>query len=311
MITSVSPSTRYLRYSSLRVPGCVLLLGATVAILCGCASGPPLPKRAGMQTGGGSASSVDFSETVADADVIYFPLERAASGARSEPAGLLIDAFQNSGASFAIGWGLIDAREQPVLDQLSSQSSVSRERLVARLDLAGSGRAREHCRSVLNDPRFAAVHQIALKLPDASSETMPAAGGSASEAHPRVAMHFRQPPGGLETFAERMSAAESLSGRDVASEYRAHVAAQQFAAEQIVRHFQGVAGGKLLVFLRLADLESGRGVPFYVAQKLSLRQVVLGPNADQSGARKLWTGRLRVGRSHIQIVDSPPITARD
>ncbi len=136
-------------------------------------------------------------------------------------------------------------------------------------------------------------------------------GQAVPEAQPRVAMHFRQPPAGFETFAERITAAESLSGRDVAMEYRAHVTAQQFAAEQIVRYFQMGGGGKLLVFLRAADLESGRGVPFYVAQKLSLRQRVLGSNSGQTGARKLLTDRLRGDGRRLQIVDSAPASMRD
>jgi len=247
---------------------------------------------------------------VAEADIVYFPLERAASGARSEPAGLLIDAFQNSGAPFAVGWGLIDAKEQPMLDQLGSQSPAARENLVARLELAGSGRARDHCRSVLSDPRMAAVRQIALKLPDLTPEAMPVSGTSVADAPPRLTMHFRQPPAGLERFAERMTAAESLSGRDVASAYRAHLAGQQFAAEQIVRHFQAGGGGKLLVFLRSEDLESGRGVPFYVGQKLSLRQFVVGSNAEHSGASKLLTDSLSVDQRRLQIVDSAPAPAR-
>ncbi len=306
----ISQSVSPIACSSRRSLGSVLLLVAVTAILCGCASAPPLPKRAAIETGAGSTPSVDFAATVAEADIVYFPVERAASGARSEPAGLLIDAFQSSGTPFAVGWGLIDAKEQPSLDQLGSQSPAARENLVARLELAGSGRAREHCRSVLTDPRMAAVRQIALKLPDTTPESMPVSDTSVADARPRLTMHFRQPPAGLQTFAERMTAAESLSGRDVATAYRAHAAAQQFAAEQIVRHFQAGGGGKLLVFLRSEDLESGRGVPFYVGQKLSVRQLVVGSKAEHSGASKLLTDSLSVGQRRLQIVNSAPAPGR-
>ncbi|MBA2743700.1 MAG: hypothetical protein H0U43_05240, partial [Chthoniobacterales bacterium] len=215
-----------------------------------------------------------------------------------------------SGGPFAVGWGLIEEKEQPLLDQLGTQSPAAREKLVARLELTGTGRARDHCRSVLNDPRMASVRQIALKLSEPASNLTTGAGAVGLEAQPRVGMHFRQPPAGLETFGERMTAAESLSGGDVAAAYRAHVAAQQFAAEQIIHHFEGGRGGKLLVFLPSADLETGRGVPFYVAQKLLLRQLVLGPNAEHSGARKLLTRGLRAGWSGLEIVDSSPASAR-
>jgi hypothetical protein len=70
------------------------------------------------------------------------------------------------------------------------------------------------------------------------------------------------------------------------------VGAQQFAAERIVRHFR-VAGiqSKLLVFLRADDLEAGRGVPRYVAQKMELRQLVLDSGDAARAKPKLLTRR--------------------
>lgn len=302
---SAETATRRPRTSAHGSAFCFSPLIAIALILSGCASDPPLPKRVAMETDIGSMPAADFSASVAEADIIYFPAERAASGARTEPAGLLIDAFRNSGGPFTIGWGLIEEKEQPLLDQLGTQSPAAREKLVARLKLAGAGRAREHCRSVLNDPRLASVPQLALKLSEPAG-----AGAIEGEVEPRPGMHFRQPPAALETFAERMTAAESLSGGDVTAAYQAHVAEQQFAAEQIIRHFEGGKGGKLLAFLPAADLESGRGVPFYVAQKLSLRQLVLGPSGEYSSARKLLTGRWRADWSGREIVDRSPASAR-
>lgn len=278
-----------------------LLLIASASVLADCTSAPPLPKHAAIEGGGsGSEARTDYGAVVANADVIYFPSERAASGAGSEPAALLLEAFENAGVPFAIGWDLIDAKQQPVLDQLGSQSAADRQSAVVRLDLAGPGRARAHCRAVLNDPRTGAVHQVALKLPD-----------SPANVPPPITMHFKPPAGGLDAFAERLSAAESLSGRDVATIYAARMEAEQFAAEQIVRHFQSGASGKLLVFIRSADLETGQGVPFYVAQKLPVRQLVLGSEFGRSGATKLLTGGLDRERRRLQIVDRAPIASRD
>lgn len=266
--------------------------------LAGCASRPPLPKRAALETARASGSATDFRETVASADIIYFPSERAASGARSEPAALLLEALEGGGMPFAIAWDLIDASQQSVLDQLPTEPPRERGEVVARIELAGHGRAREHCRSVLNDPRLTVVRQIALRPPNRSL---------APAAEPPTGMRFKLPAGGMEAFAEGMTAAESLSGRDVAAAYHARVAQQQFAAEQIVRHFQSGAPGKLLVFLRASDLANGQGVPFYVAQKLPLRQVVLGPNSEHAPAKLLTL----VGDRRLQIVDRSPFSGRD
>lgn len=277
-----------------------LIVLACAAMLFGCAGSAPLPKRAAIDLAGPSGSFADFSATVADADIVYFPSERAASAGGAEPAAQVLEAFAKNGAPFAIAWDLISANEQPLLDGLATQSVAAREAAVARLELAGNGRARAHCRAVLVDPRFAQVREIALKLP-AGSDNAPAPLGT----------HFRLPPGGLETFAERMSAADAQSGGDVAAMYRARVASEQFAAEQIVRHSQQGGGGKLLAFVAAEDLESGQGIPFYVGQKLSVRQVVLGPTVSRSGNARLMTeaGRAR-GRS-LEIVDRAPSSGRD
>src|SRR3712207_5278305 len=72
------------------------IAGLLVCSWAGCASGPPLPKRGAVEMATASVSGTDFHETVANADIIYFPSERAASGARSEPAALLLEALQGN-----------------------------------------------------------------------------------------------------------------------------------------------------------------------------------------------------------------------
>lgn len=281
---------------------------ASLALLAlhfaGCASRPALPKRAAAEPASSSDSRPDYAATVAGADIVYFPAERAASGARSEPAALLLDAFQASGTPFAIAWDIISAEQQPLLDEIASQQAAAGEKAVARLEISGSGRAREHCRAVLRETEQAGIRQLALHAP-------PRAGAD-SGGEQQSTMHFRLPPNGLEAYAERMSAAESLSGGDVAAAYQARVASRQFAAAQIVRFFQSRSAPKLLVFMQTADLESSDGVPFYVAQKLQLRQVVLGPNAPRSSPRRLLTrSRRTTPGAGFQIVDGTPIAGRE
>lgn len=269
----------------------------------GCASKPALPKRAALSAGF-SDSRPDFAATVAEADIIYFPAERAASGARSEPAALLLEAFQANGTPFAIAWDNISSDQQPLLDEFASQQVAAREKSLARVEIGGTGRAREHCRAVLRETGATGIRQLALRPPAHASNE----GAAESQGEPPSTMRFRVPPFGLETFAERMTAAESLSGRDVASAYRARLASQQFAAEQIVRFFQTRGIPKLLVFIQTSDLESSDGVPFYVAQKLKLRQVVLGANAPRSSAMKLLTrSGPGSGWRGFQIVDGAPV----
>ncbi|MGI8820248.1 MAG: hypothetical protein ACR2ID_05190 [Chthoniobacterales bacterium] len=224
---------------------------------CGSFPGnPPLPKQASIEHGARPTAETDYSAVVENADVIYFPSDRAAFGSRAEPAALLLDAMQRAGTPFAIAWDIVDVSQQPLLEQIAAApTSAARDEVIARLEIGGSGRAREHCRSVLRDPRFATVRQIPLRW-TAAMAAMLESGQRLSAVEERELPHGFTSP-------------ESASGRTRA-------VMQQFAAEQIVRHFNtSAAPGKLLVFLQHADLAAGQGVPFYVAQKLSVRQLVL------------------------------------
>jgi hypothetical protein len=274
---------------SSRFFGAIVAL-ACVALVCGCASKPPLPKRASIEHLPKPAADTDFNAVVAGADIIYFPSERAASGARSEPSALIVDALRQSGSAFAIAWDQIDAGEQPLLDELQGKAERERDQLIARLDLVGTGRAREHCRAVLRDARLAGVRHLAVRAPAALLASVRAGTISPDDVR-RISSGFTAPAGGLELYVEGMSSTRGASQADVAGSYRAHVLAQQFVAGQIVDHFSGAgAGGKLLVFLRREDLVAGQGVPHYVAQKTDLRQVILASDALQEERRKLLTG---------------------
>jgi hypothetical protein len=260
------------------------------AILACCVSKPPLPKHASIEHLPKPASDTDFNAVVAGADIIYFPAERAAFGARSEPSALIIEALRQSGTGFAIAWDSIDAAAQPLLDEMQGKGERERDPLIARLDLAGTGRAREHCRAVLRDTRLASVRHIAVRAP-APLVASARAGSLPVDEERRISSGFTPPAGGLELYAERIAGTRGASQADLAGAYRAHVIAQQFAAGQIIDHFSGAgAGGKLLVFLRREDLDAGQGVPHYVSQKLQLRQVILASDALSDERRKLLTG---------------------
>ena len=253
-------------------------------------SKPPLPKRASIEHGAQPTAETDYAALVGQADIIYFPRERAASGARSEPAALLLEALQQPGQPFAIAWDVIDATQQPLLDQLPGAAERIRENAIGQLEPAGSGRAREHCRAVLRDPRFTQTRHFALGLPRALIAKFRASENLTPEEQQQLPNGFTPPAGGFEALAERLASARGVHHRAAAGIYRAQLASQQYAAEQIVRYFRsGAASGRLLVFLRGEDLAAGAGVPYYVAQKINVRQLVLDSNATRGAPAQLLT----------------------
>lgn len=275
--------------------GSILLLSA--CSLLSCVQKPALPKRASLDTVGVRTSEQDFAALVPNADIIYFPTERTASSGRSEPAARLLEALQRTGGSFAIAWDVIDAAQQPVLDSIATQPADAREQLIRTLDLRGTGRAREHCRAVLRDPGAATVRHLALAFPETLDVKVRSDQPLTPEEEQQLAGRFQLPVGGLEAFTERLSTTQRAADADLPAAYRGHVLRQQFAASKIIQHFQAAEpGGKLLVFLPEPDLTTGQGVPFYVAQKLQLRQLVFGSDAGASGREKLLTGLDRDAR---------------
>ena len=284
-----------------------LAVGAAVMMFAACASKPPLPKYASVEAAARQSSEENFAALVPEADVVYFPVESASHGGRSDPAAQLLSALQKTGAPLAIAWDIIDASQQPLLDQLQGAQGAAREEIVGRLELDGTGRAREYCRSVLRAAGSATIRHLAIGSPAPVNAKVLSGEPLNADEQALVPRGFRAPAGEMETFAERLAGTRPASG-DIAGLYRAHLFSEQFAAEKIAQHFQGGGGGKLLVFLRKSDLEPGRGVPYFVPQKVQLRQLVFGSDRSPSGTKLLTD--LRSPAPRLEVVESAPGAAR-
>ena len=141
--------------------GCAILLQG-----CALFSGKPaLPKHGAIERAPQPLATADYDPLIENADIIYFPVERVGFGGKSEPPALLIAALERSGRPFAIGWDLIDGREQATLDALPAQNSREQERAIALLELSGNPRAREYCRQVLRNAHNTRLTCLALRYP--------------------------------------------------------------------------------------------------------------------------------------------------
>ena len=286
------------------VVGAVVLLNA-------CAGKPPLPKYASVEEAARGSSTENFAALVPDADVVYFPVESASHGGRSDPAARLLEALRQTNAPLAIAWDLVSVSQQPILDELQAAQGSRREELIAQLDLEGTGRAREFCRSLLRAPERASLRHVALGAAPATLAKMRAGGSLEGDEQAQLPRGFRTPPNDYEAFTERLASIRSATG-DVSALYRAHLFAEQYAADKIAQHFASNAGGKLLVFLRQSDLEPGRGVPFFVAQRVQLRQLVLGSDRLANRRGKLLTdGGVGSGGGSLEVVDRAPGAGRE
>ncbi len=244
---------------------------------------------------------MDFAAVVENAEVIYFPTSRTASAGRSEPAALLLEAMERSGRPYAIAWDSIDAAQQPLLDELQGKPVEQRDNLIAQISIGGNGRSQEHCRSVL---RSTGSRYLALGVPAMLLSQISAGRPLSAEEEKQLPRGFILSADGWESYVEHHP---GMNNRELAESFRVETVRRQFAAEKIVEYFRKEGGAsKLLVFGSEADLGTAQGLPYYVAQKSRVRQLVLGPAAP-TGA-KLLTWRSPGG---FEIVDRAPIAARD
>jgi hypothetical protein len=91
--------------------------------------------------------------------------------------------------------------------------------------------------------------------------------------------------------------------------------AEQFAAAKIARYFQANRGEKILVLFRRAHLGRDHGVPYLVAQKARLRQLILDSRSSPASGASLLAGgllrhRLGIGRG-VDIVNRAPVARGD
>jgi hypothetical protein len=269
-----------------------LFIGCSLLSSCGLFSAkPPLPKQASIAAS--ESNRVDqFAMAVRQADIIYFPLEAVDDDSNEEPAGKILEAFRRNTKSFSIAWQGIETDQQTILDQIAEKQDHI-EDFLNQLRWSYSRQTREKCRAILR--ANAGIQQLALGCPRVVKAKLQSGEALSGEEEASVPRGYRAPIGDLEDFAEQLAAMKGLHEREIAHLYRAHLFAEQFAAEKIVTFMRQREGVKLLVFLRRRDFVGSGGLPYFVAQKLKLRQIRFDSDQSFGRARPRLLTSLRTG----------------
>jgi hypothetical protein len=269
------------------------LLLAACLFLSGCglfAGRPSLPKQAATESP--IANPDKWTIAVQRADIIYFPVEAIGTESIDQALAKIVEALQNGGTQFSIVW-------QGIEHDKSNPENPSDPRWTY------SGRLRDHCRTLMR--QTIAARHLFVGLPVVIREKLQRGSGLDANEKRLLPRGYRMPANGLEDFAEQLATVRGLQEREIENLYRAHLAAEQFAAEEIVSYVREHEGEKLLVFARRRELGGELGLPAFVAQKLKVRQI----NFELEGSRKAQPRLVQspgtVGASSgLEIVDRAP-----
>ncbi|MEO8440118.1 MAG: ChaN family lipoprotein [Spartobacteria bacterium] len=275
-----------------------LLLAAVLTSGCGTLGKPPLPKFA---TGEAPRPALPASQKMAApirrADVIYFGLT-SKSAAESAPAWRIVGTLQESGGRVALGWSELPVGRQPLLDQWQRQE-ISAQQLVDQLGVAQRSDWMERALRP-------GVAQVALGAPRELLRKLRAGDALTEEERAALPTNFRPRAEAFDNFVDRVSTSSRLRRYNIDHLYRAHLAAEQSIAENIVRFVQENPGTKLLVFLPDDAMINPREVADYVAQKAPLQQMILDRPERSPNERPQLLARRRSGP--LEIVDRTPKT---
>ncbi len=276
-----------------------LLLAAALTSGCGSLGKAPLPKLAAGEAPRSVPAEEAGAAKLRATDVIYFGLTKESATDR-QPAWHIIETWQRSGQRVALGWTELPATRQPLLDRWQRQE-IPTQQLLDQLSAPERG---EWLRRGLRPD----LGQLALGSPRNLLRKIRAGETLSVEERALLPQDYRPRPEAFDNFVDRVSTSSRLRRYDVASLYRAHLAAEQMIAENIVRFMRANPNAKLLVFLPDDVMINPREVADFAAQKAPLRQLILDRAKTPSETRPQLLTR-RPGAA-FEVVNRPPETGR-
>lgn len=275
-----------------------LLLVAAFLSGCGTAAKPPLPKFALGEAPAPAPNEEAGAGKLRATDVVYFGLTKS-SEVESQSARRIIETLQRGGQRVALGWVALPATEQPLLDRWQ-EKEISAPQLLEQL--TPTGRA-DWLRQALRPDLL----QVALGAPKGLLRKIQAGDTLTPAENAALPQDYRPRPEAFDNFVDRIASSPRLRRYNLPRLYRAHLAAEQMIAENIVRFRREHPDAKLLVFLPDDAMINPQEVADFVAQKENVRQMIL----DRSGAQRDSRPQLLAGSGRtFQIVNRAPETGR-
>jgi uncharacterized iron-regulated protein len=184
--------------------------------------------------------------------------------------------------SFAIGMEMLEVTQQADLNDYL-QKRIPWNEFARRTGFErGWGRTSSAYRRIISWCRRNAVPIIALNAPQIVAQKL-ALGEPLSAEEKRFLPKHPEPPGGFERFQKVMSSAHHTAAPSLGRYYKAQRAWDETMAQRILA-WLAEHSGTLLVILGRFHADPRTGVPWYVARRSSVRQLILFPTQEKQSS---------------------------
>jgi uncharacterized iron-regulated protein len=234
--------------------------------------------QSGQKLSGVSQSDVEFWRGVAVADVIYVG-EMHSDRSNHEYELDVIRGMMRRGMRFAVGWEMFDRSQQAELDRFD-QHKLSLDGLVAQTDFQKSwGKYSPLYVEILRTTEKPKIRNIALNASSQLAHKVAQGEPLSSDEEASIPKDFSIPSGAYQNFVQMLGNHPGMQEGDLSRFFAAQNLWDQTMAKTILEFRRTYPKTKLLVLTGRDHVKGGFGIPNYVGQKSSAKQLVLFPPA--------------------------------
>jgi uncharacterized iron-regulated protein len=231
-----------------------------------------------------SSTDIEFWHGVAVADVIYIG-ETHSDRASHEYELDLIRGMIRRGIRFAVGWEMFDRSQQADLDRFD-QHKLSLNDLLTQTGFEKSwSRYSPLYAEILKTTGKAKIKNVALNAPSGLAHKVARGEPLSSTEESEIPKEFTVPAGAYQNFVQLLGDHPGIQEGDLSRFFAAQNLWDQTMARTILEFRQKYPKTKLLVLTGRGHVKGGFGIPNYVSQRSSAKQLVLFPPTATDIAR--------------------------
>jgi uncharacterized iron-regulated protein len=234
--------------------------------------------RSGEKSAAVSQNDTEFWRGVSVADIIYVG-EMHGDRSNHEYELDLIRGMIRRGMRFAVGWEMFDRSQQTDLDRFD-QHKLTLDDLVTQTGFEKSwGKYSPLYADILRTTGKAKIRNVALNAPASLAHKIARGEPLSAEEENEVPNEFTVPAGAYQNFAQMLGNHPGMQESDLSRFFAAQNLWDQTMANSVLQFRQKNPKVKLVVLTGRDHVKGGFGIPNYVNQKSSAKQLILFPPA--------------------------------